>query len=553
MRNTSTFPIKPECPTRFVRTWKSLPLLLWVTLASTACLPTPIAEKSLQAQRSYPRCSEETLVRWAHLSGFDHRYAEALTCTRILVEQGADVNTDFGAAIKTAAGADRHGKVLGRLLAYGGNPHLWQPPTKWEGERSGVQWLALHQAVAAGRSRNVGLLLHHNASPNWWGPSGASMSMTPLLLCAAQSRKVWQLKSDGTPMNKDDPHPPPDSITEDPKIAQLLIDAGARLDDRDAMFGMTPLHWAVRKNRPEMVEVFIRNKADLQATDFETRTPLDLAQERGHTEIARLLKRAGTTGARRISTPPAEDLGGELSRVVALCADDGTYQEALTGVERLIDKGIDPNEGSGLPLRIAAAKDRRGHVLRRLLELGADPNFWTPPKMEDGPLKIGPPSALLEAVRALNARNTQTLIEFGADANRPASYSPRGKGELMITPLVLVCSLPISKDRFLPDQAKTREEAEMDLRQAEIVRLLLEAGSSPSEPPPPGYQYPFSSAIELNKFEVVKAFLDKEREVERVNSAKSYAFNRAKELGHNRIARLLGETGREPKETWPKD
>jgi hypothetical protein len=73
-------------------------------------------------------------------------------------------------------------------------------------------------------------------------------------------------------------------------FATLLLDAGARLDLRDEVLRSTPLGWACRWGRTELVELYLQRGADPIESDAEPwATPMAWARKKGHDEIARLL------------------------------------------------------------------------------------------------------------------------------------------------------------------------------------------------------------------------------------------------------------------------
>ncbi|KAI1721351.1 KAP family p-loop domain-containing protein [Ditylenchus destructor] len=78
-----------------------------------------------------------------------------------------------------------------------------------------------------------------------------------------------------------------------PKVAKLLLDAGAGVDQPDLM-GWTPLMWACYKNHPEVVEVLLTAKAHINIVGEEDGlTPLIIASGRGYTEVVRKLLAGG--------------------------------------------------------------------------------------------------------------------------------------------------------------------------------------------------------------------------------------------------------------------
>jgi ankyrin repeat protein len=82
------------------------------------------------------------------------------------------------------------------------------------------------------------------------------------------------------------------------RFAAMLLDHGARLDHRDDLLKSTPLGWACRWGRKELVELLIERGAAVNEPDAEAwATPLAWAGKMGHTEIAGLLRSHGADSA----------------------------------------------------------------------------------------------------------------------------------------------------------------------------------------------------------------------------------------------------------------
>ena len=74
-------------------------------------------------------------------------------------------------------------------------------------------------------------------------------------------------------------------------FATLVLDAGARFDPRDELLQSTPLAWAARWGRTELVALLLERGAPRVEPDGEPWTaPLAWAERYGHTEIAAMLK-----------------------------------------------------------------------------------------------------------------------------------------------------------------------------------------------------------------------------------------------------------------------
>ena len=80
------------------------------------------------------------------------------------------------------------------------------------------------------------------------------------------------------------------------ECAKILLDAGARLTERDEDYRSTPLAWAARYDLPDMVELLLERGSPLALDDDEDwATPLAWATKRGHAGVAARLKQAGAT------------------------------------------------------------------------------------------------------------------------------------------------------------------------------------------------------------------------------------------------------------------
>jgi len=84
-------------------------------------------------------------------------------------------------------------------------------------------------------------------------------------------------------------------------LATILLDAGARMDVRDNLLKSTPLGWACRWGRTEMVKLFLSRGADPVEPDAEPwATPRAWAEKMRRPEILELLASA------RPSSPASE-------------------------------------------------------------------------------------------------------------------------------------------------------------------------------------------------------------------------------------------------------
>jgi ankyrin repeat protein len=87
-----------------------------------------------------------------------------------------------------------------------------------------------------------------------------------------------------------------------PLLAAMLLDKGASAAERDDVLKSTPLGWACRWGRVELVRLLIERGADVIEADAESwATPRAWAEKMGHDAVLRVLEKE--SGMRR-STPP---------------------------------------------------------------------------------------------------------------------------------------------------------------------------------------------------------------------------------------------------------
>ncbi len=57
-------------------------------------------------------------------------------------------------------------------------------------------------------------------------------------------------------------------------IVRTLVEAGANMDQRDSVYGETPLHKALARSLPDSVAILCENRADPNSRDLQGETPL---------------------------------------------------------------------------------------------------------------------------------------------------------------------------------------------------------------------------------------------------------------------------------------
>ncbi len=181
----------------------------------------------------------------------------------------------------------------------------------------------------------------------------------------------------------------------------LLKDLPALADERDAEFGATALHWAALKGHETVVALLLAQDADVNATNRDGETPLQVAQRANRTAIVRLLTQSGGSATS----------DGDI--FTAVRAGD------LAAVTRILDR--DPARVrqsdrlfGATPLHWAALKGS-DDVVTLLLVRGADANAMN--AKGETPLLVAQRAKRTSVVRILQSAATSG----GQSARSPAS------------------------------------------------------------------------------------------------------------------------------------
>jgi ankyrin repeat protein len=144
------------------------------------------------------------------------------------------------------------------------------------------------------------------------------------------------------------------------EIAELLLNAGARIDDADNR-GETALHLAIANRHPAVVDLLIARGADLSVCNFNQFTPLALSVQHKTDRVAVALIRAGA---------PVDDEDSQV--LVQLSAMSVAVVQLL--VERSIDFSALRSDVS--PLHAAAQRGENDNpaLVRALIAAGVNRN-----------------------------------------------------------------------------------------------------------------------------------------------------------------------------------
>lgn len=183
--------------------------------------------------------------------------------------------------------------------------------------------------------------------------------------------------------------------------------------------GTTALHWAVRHDDIESVNLLIHAGANVKAANRFGMTPLALACTNGNAATIEALLKAGE----------------DPNAVVSVTGDTALMLAARTGktdaIDVLLNHGADVNKANAegqTPLMWAAAA-KNAAAVQVLLDHKADPNAKThtapPPRPLDtifsAPYPVGGMTALLFAARQNDLESTKRLLAGGANINLGAA------------------------------------------------------------------------------------------------------------------------------------
>ena len=271
---------------------------------------------------------------------------------------------------------------------------------------------------------NVNAANDLGATPLWTASLNGSPTMVRRLLQAGANANAALLLGE-TPLMVA-------SRSGNPDVVEQLLAKGANVNARAAR-GQTALMWAVSQKHPDVVKVLLSHRADVHARSeswrqmeavsphgapeynreipYGNNTPLMFAARVGDLASAKLLVAAGAN---------VNDQDAWGISVVTLAAHSGF----LDLVELLLDKGADPNKSTaGFTALHEAIMRRDEPLVRTLLAHGADPQArlqaWTPTRRQSSDLHFEPElvgaTPFWLAARFSQPNVMRRLVELGAD------------------------------------------------------------------------------------------------------------------------------------------
>lgn len=270
----------------------------------------------------------------------------------------------------------------------------------------------IHLAVFAGNAETVKLLLDQGADP---GQSIYTYNSWDKLLLCARERGHRQIESLLQRAMQTRFNYAPDFealkaaiIARDSRKIGAVLGRQPNLARASDALGNNPLHWSVITRQLGLIERFVELGTPIDAERADGQTPLLLAvngamdywyrgtRGRSHPSLRNTSVLVGNLLAR----------GAKYTISAAAAVGDQERVEQLLKKDAGLAKRLDSARVSPLSY---AAREGHLHIVRRLLELGADPN---------APEDAAPDGrALFEACRGNHLQVSQLLLEHGANPN----------------------------------------------------------------------------------------------------------------------------------------
>lgn len=200
-----------------------------------------------------------------------------------------------------------------------------------------------------------------------------------------------------------------------------LLDAGSDARQLEA-YGNTLLHSAVASHQADLVQELLRRKLNVEGRNTYNYRPLHWAAQQGDLDIVKLLVEQG--GAKVNVSGNLNFIIRETKTPLYLAIDGGHAEVA----RYLVDRGAELNtlndQSNRTPAHAAAGRGDAA-LLRYLLERGASPDGVNRhPGRSDADFYTFP------LANAANADVVDVLVEFGADVNAQNADAMRPQGAL---------------------------------------------------------------------------------------------------------------------------
>ena len=348
----------------------------------------------------------------------------------------------------------------------------------------------LHSASRAGDKELVKLLLEHGAKINRENSEGETA-----LYLAAENHKALRSKNKENLGEEDNDN---EEDAEDISLLRLLVEQGARLNDKDSK-GLTPIMVAAVRGHTEVVRFLKEEGANLSELDLKDQNILHiLAKHNRHEMIPILMK--GRNGA---------------------------------WIEKLVNQ---PNQKENTPLHIAAAKGSVEIVEELLKEgYGADIDIQNWDKRT--PCHLAAAAGHTQILELLLKHDHNAIFDKDDDGNTLLHLAAMNKHSDTVK-LLIAFGAPVQK-------RNRKEWTPLDSAAVsgclKSCKLLLD-NNSPLEPKDRSNRTPLHMAAIHGHSSVVKFLMDRGASVRKESREGYNALELAIEHGHKQVVEVLLES-----------
>ena len=336
---------------------------------------------------------------------------------------------------------------------------------------------------------------------------------------------------------------------------EILLNNSANPNIRNSIHGDAPLHVVVALDRPvPVLEILLSRGADVAIFNFDGKTPLYSAVEKGRSALIPVLLQHGSdifTATNQGVTPFEKALETNSSALNEMITDETVVRS---------------DAGGNTPLIAAVRLRANPEIARRILDKNANVNA----RNQEGD------TALHVAVRQNDAAIGELLISRGADiflqnakGESPISltfYTRGGVRDWMFVPAVLSAKDPQGKtilhfaaewklDQIIPGivsrgaavdlqdgQGETPLFIAVRINSASTVRALMQAGASPFGRDVLG-NTALHAAVRYNALSAAEALLAAKVDINAYNTDGNTALHDAVQLRNHQMANLLVQRG----------
>ena len=324
----------------------------------------------------------------------------------------------------------------------------------------------------------------------------------------------------------------------DVRMVEKLIAQGVPVNFCDEEFSYSPLSWAAQNGSTRIARRLIEAGADVEARDWMDQTPLWTAVMIDRVRVVRVLLEAGA----KINI--TDDSGDTLLQ-------SAIWSESFRSIELLIEAGADPDivaGGAPAALHWAVAKGLP-RLADLLLEAGADLNVALPGGRDTGIFEgLNPGSTpLMIAAREGNLELLSRLLEAGSDwtlkdskGNTVVDVATNAGRPKILKRLEEAGATVNYQSKRLHNAALMESVEQQDV---DGVRRALEGGARTNLKKKHTSRTPLMLACCDGNAEIVKLLLDAGADPNEHTEWGEYALTNAVVRGHTEAVRLLLEGG----------